>query len=122
MASSFDEGSRHDETYGQVMSLYYALKDAGQFVVKRAEMKQGEVAATAIDFCADVEIKAHRELARFPFELSLWELVERDPSYYTKIPLDIRETLGRAFDRGNLGVDGAYRTLYFKTKQQQERA
>jgi len=106
------EVSPGNKIFLEVMGLYSALKSAGQFVVKRAEMKQGECAALAIDFTADVEIKARRAIGDDLYAWLNWTKVLRDPEVYPSLPLSIKETLGLAFDKGRLGPYGDYRSLY----------
>ena len=110
------EISPGNKIFLEVMGLYYALKSAGQFVVKRAEMKQGECAALAIDFCADVEVKARREVGDDLYAWLNWAKVLRDPETYPSLPLGIKEKLGLAFDKGSLGTYGDYRSLYARRK------
>ena len=106
------EGSHFDEVFHQVMALYTALQEAGQFPVKRAEMKQGECAATAVDFCADVELKARREISENLYAWLSWANVLRDPETYPRLHIGIREQLGMTFEAHRLGADGDYRSLY----------
>jgi hypothetical protein len=106
------EVSPGNRVYLEVMGLYSDLKSAGQFVVKRAEIKQGECASLPVDFCADVEVKARRALADDLYAWLLWQRVLTDPSAFAILPLSIKETLGLAFDKSRLGQYGDYKSLY----------
>lgn len=126
MSLDNERKSRGDRVYHEVMALYLALKDNPNGIrVKRAEMRQGEVKAEPIDFLADVEIKATRyinslgniqESAR-----KMWQSVLRYPDTYPHLYIVIREGLGKMFDIGRLGVDGDYKMLFFRAKNNQER-
>ena len=119
MASSFDteQVSQADRTYLEVMALYSTIMDTpGSLRVVRAEMRQGEVKPTCLDFKIDVELKAKRALLNDPMGQAEWADVMREPEIYPSIPGFTRETLGREFEMNNLGVDGAYRMLYFRVK------
>jgi hypothetical protein len=107
------ELSRWDMVYGEVMALYAALQDSQDFQVRRAEMKQGEVRAEPLDFIMDVDLKAARYLNSTGASI-MWGKVMRQPEY--KLPLDLREGLGEVFFFSNLGIEGHYKTLYFRTK------
>ncbi len=128
MASSFDEVQSHeDETYHSVLALYAAIKDTpGILRVRRAEMRQGEVRAEFIDFTIDVELKAKRVImAQYdPYDpmriLNEWYKVLDNPEQYPYMPVDIRKELGREFELSGLGVDGAYRMLYWQAKNNRQ--
>ena len=107
-----EKKSRYDLVYGQVMALYAALREANEFRVRRAEMRQGEVKAEPIDYCADVDVKAVRALAQAGHSISLWHNTVEDPAQSHRVPVKIREMLGKAFDDGKLGPTGDYRALY----------
>lgn len=119
MTAIKDELRQWDSVYHDVMALYAAIKDSKLIRVKRAEMKQGEVAAEPIDFCADVELKADRTLG---LGHVLWSGVIDNPERYLHLPEHLRQELGRAFSINRLGVDGDYRALFFKLKNQNMRA
>jgi hypothetical protein len=114
------ELSRWDMVYGEVMALYAALVDSQDFKVRRAEMKQGEVKAEPLDFVMDVDLKAARYLGRSGVGF-IWGRVVQDPEYL-KAPeyLNVREGLGEVFFLSNLGIEGHYKTLYFRTKNKKE--
>lgn len=108
--------------YGEVMALYAALQDAGGFQVRRADMKQGEVKAEPMDFCIDVELKAKRALLTGNpdyYAVGEWVTVMYHPDTYAQVSVSTREVLGLAFEKGRLGIDGDYRTLFFRVKNQQ---
>ena len=125
MASSFDTESVSpaDRTFGEVMALYSAIKDTpGILRVQRAEMRQGEVKSLPIDFIIDVELKAKRVILNQydPYNpthiLNEWYKLLDKPDQYPQMPLALREEFGREFDLNGLGVDGDYRMLYWRIK------
>ncbi|SRR6266705_365163 len=121
MASSFDEVSHEDRVFGEVMALYNAIKDTpGIMKVRRAEMRQGEVKALPIDFVIDVELKAKRALLNDPYGQTEWSIVLGSPDQYQGISVLTREILGREFNSCNLGVEGAYRMLYWRAKNNKQ--
>lgn len=107
-----EKKTKYDLVYGQVMALYTALREANEFRVRRAEMRQGEVKAEPIDFCADVDVKAVRALFSDGYAISMWHNTVEDSEQYHRMPVYIRELLGKAFDEGHLGPTGDYRALY----------
>lgn len=107
------EGS-HSDTYNEVMALFYYLKDGPTPTVRRAEMKGGECRAEAIDFLADVEVKAARTLADDPYALGAWWGILRKPENYPTMPVKTRERLGKVFEETRLGPSGDYKSLFFK--------
>lgn len=109
--------SHEDNVYNEVMALYAAIKDTpGAIRVKRAEMRQGEVQAEPLDFLIDVELKAKRALDVRGAGWPLWQAVLDDPQSYASLWLHAREEIGKVFQQYGLGVDGAYRMLYFRVK------
>jgi len=74
-----EKKTRYDLVYGQVMALYTALREANEFRVRRAEMRQGEVKAEPIDFCADVDVKAVRALFGDGYAITVWHSTVEDP-------------------------------------------
>lgn len=106
------QAQRYDEIYTSVMALYAALKDIGQFRIRRAQVRQGEVAAEAIDFICDVEIKAKRAGVN---PLS-WYRILSQPETYLELDSADKQTLGKAFKCGQLDVSGPYKKLFFKAK------
>lgn len=113
------------------MALYAALRDAGEFQVRRADMKQGEVKAEPMDFCIDVEVKARRALGADTtytpdnpivpdyYAIGEWIAVLTAPATYAQVSIKTRELLGLVFEKARLGIDGDYRTLFFRVKNQQ---
>lgn len=108
------QSQRNEETYTSVMALYAALKDIGQFRVKRAQVRQGEVPAEAIDFICDVEIKAKRSTVN-PVA---WHRILTYPETYLELSKEDKRALGKVFKCGQLDVSGPYKKLYFKAKNQ----
>lgn len=104
------------DVYLNVSALYNVLKTQPSRGVRRAELKQGEVTAEAIDFLADVEIKAKRALGSLEYYLLYIQLVIEDK--YQELPLTLQYMLGQAFMKGDLNYDGAYRVLYYRAKNE----
>jgi hypothetical protein len=117
VASSFDEkkeAQAFEDIFSNVFALYYALKSESRpQSIRRAELKQGEVTAEAIDFIADVELKSKRVVAPQQYR-RLMSLVALDR--YNDVPAMYRQALGSMFLRNDLNYDGAYRVLYYRAK------
>ena len=101
------------DTFLNVMTLYGVLKVQPTQSVHRAELRQGEVTAEAVDFLADVEIKAKRVLTPTQYRL-LMKFVEEEK--LESVPKIVQQQLGLLFLRSNLNYDGDYRVLYYKAK------
>lgn len=96
-----------------VMTLYAVLKAQPSQSIHRAELRQGEVTAEAVDFMADVEIKAKRILSPAQYSLLMSHVAEER---IDSVPKDVQEQLGLMFLRSKLNYDGDYRVLYYKAK------
>lgn len=107
------EAFTYRDTFLNVMALYSVLKGTPQQGVRRAELKQGEVTPEAIDFTADVEIKAKRTLSPLYYKVLL-QLAAEDT--YELFPIDLQCQLGQVFWEHDLNYDGDYRVLYFRAK------
>lgn len=104
-------GRRLEQVFTDVMALYEALQSSHSVCVRRAQLNlRGEVPAEAIDFICDVEIKAKR--AGF----DIHSLASGDP-----IERSAKQSAGKAFLEGGLHIDGDYKTLYFRIKNQAAR-
>jgi hypothetical protein len=110
------EAQLYQDTYLNVMALYTALKGQPSRGIRRAELKQGEVTPEAIDFLADVEIKAKRSLSSYDYT-RLMNLASLDR--YQEAPIDLQNELGQVFLEHSLNYDGDYRVLYFRAKNNQ---
>jgi hypothetical protein len=110
----------YTETFENVMALYTALIDDEYMLrVKRAEIRQdGEVAAEPLDFLIDVQLKIRRALPAFE---SMVYVRMADAGNYGLASPDQKLALGQVFLEFGLGVDGAYRKLYHRTKNNQVR-
>jgi hypothetical protein len=110
----------YNETFGCVMALYSALQEGRDLLrIKQATIRQdGEVEALALDFLIDVELKGSRALP-FPEGQMFTRMVQA--GNHDILPSDMKTFLGSVFTWYNLGPDGAYRKLYFKTKNYQVR-
>jgi hypothetical protein len=118
MSSSFQEKNElleYEDVYSNVLALYCTLKGSPKpQSIKRAELNaSGEVTAEAIDFIADVELKAKRQLNSTQYRLFLKFAAEEK---YESVPKSLKQLLGLRFLRSDLNYDGAYRVLYYKAK------
>lgn len=114
MTEAKSQAQKFEEVYVNVMALYCALKDIGQFKIRRAKMVSGEVPAEAIDFIADVEIKAKRA----NINAISWHRILQYPETYLELNKEDKRALGKVFKCGQLDVSGPYKKLYFKAKNQ----
>ena len=110
------EAQTFKDCFLNVSALYSVLKGTPQQGVRRAELKQGVVIAEAIDFMADVEIKAKRVLSPI-FYWVYMELLRRGK--YELLSIDSQCTLGQEFLRSSMNYDGDYRVLYYRAKNNQ---
>ena len=114
--SSFQEKSplEYEDIFTNVSALYYILKSGGTpRVLRRAEMKQGQVASEPVDFLADYEVKSKRILNPTQYRLLLKYAGEGN---YEGVPKTLKQLLGRTFLQNDLNFDGAYRSLYWQAK------
>ena len=112
-----NELMEYEDVYSNVLALYTVLKSEGRpQSIRRAELKQGEVTAEAIDFTADVEIKAKRLLTPTQYRLFMKFVAEEK---YESVPKALKQSLGLLFLRSNMNYDGAYRVLYWRAKNNQ---
>src|SRR5665213_2060931 len=100
MSSSFQEKNElleAEDVYSNVLALYTVLKSEGRpQSIRRAELKQGQVTAEAIDFTADVEIKAKRLLTPTQYRLFIRFASE---GKYESVPKSVKQSLGMLFLR-----------------------
>lgn len=118
--------SQAEQVFTEVLALYSVLKGSPIVKVKRAQMKGGEVAAEPLDFIMDVELKGDRVVAYgSQHDYFLWHLLKTDPEGLTEgryeVPAYLREMLGQSFLEHRLGIDGDYRTLYYRAKNNSDR-
>jgi hypothetical protein len=119
---TFDEKQKAEalESYSSVMALYNLLRgNPSAIKVKRAVARGDEVIAEAIDFLIDVELKAGRVL-NGPDYMQWLRLA--DSENYNLVPEENQIALGRIWIEYGMGVEGAYRMLYFKEKNAQYRS
>ena len=107
------EAQTFKDIFLNVSALYSVLKGKPQQGVRRAELKQGVVTAEAIDFMADVEIKAKRVLSPIYYKVYL-QLAEEGK--YEQLPVDFQCALGQTFSENKMNYDGDYRVLYYRAK------
>lgn len=104
------------EVFDSVMALYATFKDNPNVLrVRQAEYRQDEVAPEPLDFVIDVEIKAKRELNSSSAYRAFLSMANSEQ--YRELPVTMKVVLGRVWNDYSLGVDGAYRRLYYITKQ-----
>lgn len=119
--------SQAEQVFTEVLALYSVLKGSPIVKVKRAQMKGGEVVAEPLDFIMDVELKGDRIVAQrfLASEDFYWHLLKADPEGLAEgryeFPVYLRETLGQTFLEHRLGIDGDYRTLYYRAKNNSDR-
>ena len=101
------------DVFQNVLTLYTVLKAQPSQSIRRAELRQGEVTAEAVDFIADVEIKAKRALTPAQYRLLM---ISVSNEALENVPRDVQQQLGLMFLRSNLNFDGDYRVLYYKAK------
>jgi len=108
------------EVFRNVVTLYSVLQGRRQHLrVRRAALNlRGEVRAEAIDFLADVELKARRVLSPQEFKAFL-ERVHTETT--DKTPVSIQMLLGELWNRYDLNFDGPYGSLYFMIRNEQEK-
>ncbi len=107
------------EQFNDVVALYQVFNESRDtHRTKRAEYRCDEVPALPIDFMIDVELKAKRVLPTPMYEMFL-RLTTL--SNLELLPTAAKLLLGQVWKEYGLGVEGSYRTLYFKTKNEQVR-
>jgi hypothetical protein len=107
-----DKTEKYQHVFESVFALYQVVKTAQEehgLPLRRAAIRSnGEVAAEAIDFLCDVELKAKRVL--FPTEFEVFKAG-------LDLPVAAKIDLGEMFYRCRLGMGGDYKNLYFHVKQ-----
>ena len=101
------------DVFLNVMTLFSILKAQPSQSIRRAELRQGEVTAEAVDFMADVELKSKRVLTPAQYRLLMFSVSNEA---LENVPKDVQQQLGLMFLRSNLNFDGDYRVLYYKAK------
>lgn len=108
------------EEFSSVMALYQVFNESRDtHRPKRTEFICDEVPALPIDFMIDVELKAKRVLP--PFMLSMF-LRLTENSTLELLPEAAKVMLGKVWMEYGLGVEGGYKSLYFKVKNEQMRS
>jgi glycine cleavage system protein P-like pyridoxal-binding family len=97
---------RFEEAYSNVMALYATLKDQPSKSLRNE---------SAIDFFADVEIKARRILPPTIYAIFLRMAYQ---GVYDVLPTNLKQDLGKEFIKRKMNIDGDYRVLYYKAKNQ----
>lgn len=111
------EAQLFQDAFLNVTALYCVLKGSPQAGPRRAVLNQsGEVTPEAIDFLADVEIKAKRTLSPLYYRVFLDLAIDGE---YEQLPIDMQCALGQAFLKSRMNYDGDYRVLYYRAKNNQ---
>lgn len=110
------EAAQYQDSFKNVMALFVALNARPNQSIRRAELKQGEVIAEAVDFLSDVSIKARRTLT--PHYYTLLLILAADDKY-EQFPIDLQCQLGQVFKEKSLDYDGDYRVLFYRAKNNQ---
>lgn len=114
------EVTRAEDVFRNVVALYTTLLEGReQLRVHRAVLGvNNECRAEELDFICDVESSAGRILTPRQYALFLAYTLASEPAL---IPLDAQLALGSIWYTLGLDLDGAYRSLFFKIKNQMER-
>lgn len=119
---TIDEQQRQGwlEEFNLVTALYLVLNEGRESLrTKRAEYRNDEVQAIPLDFLLDVELKARRALSETMYQMFL-RLASTDS--LEVLPEDAKLMLGMTWQEWGMGVEGSYKTLYFRTKNEQIRS
>lgn len=104
--------SRYVGVFENVRALFLVVQEAQQehgLPLRRAALRSnGEVTAEAVDFLADVQIKAKRALYPVEYDMFMKGL---------ELPLATKVVLGQVFLRTRLNASGDYRQLFFQIKK-----
>jgi hypothetical protein len=107
------------DIYQVVATLYQVLNEGRDSLrTKQAVYRCDEVQAIPLDFLLDVELKSSRALPAPLYEMFLRLIALGSPEL---LPDAAKLLLGRTYQEYGLGVEGAYRTLYYKVKNEQIR-
>lgn len=108
------------EEFNVVGTLYQVLNEGRESLrTKRATYRCDEVEGIPLDFIIDVELKSRRALPAPLYEMFLRLSAMGQPEL---LPDAAKVLLGRAWQEWGLGVDGSYKSLYFRTKNDQVRS
>jgi hypothetical protein len=107
---------RAEDAYANVLALLLVLKANPTHILRRAELKQGEVTAEPLDFIADFHLKSKRALSSVHYELLVRLVNNGTPEI---LPTNLKQSLGRQFIKSKMDISGDYRVLYFRAKNNQ---
>jgi hypothetical protein len=108
------------EAFNAVTALYSILKSNSMSLrVKQVVYRADEAECLPIDFIIDIETKAKRTVGQRFYDMFLRAVYNENLELLSET---LREALGRTFLEYGLGPDGAYRRLYYKTKNDQVRS
>jgi hypothetical protein len=107
------------DEYSCVVTLYQVFNEGRESLrTKRATYRCDEVEGIPLDFIIDVELKSSRALPAPLYEMFLRLSAVGQPEL---LPDAAKLLLGKVWEEYSLGVEGSYRTLYFRTKNEQVR-
>lgn len=114
------EVTRPEETFKDVVALYSALAENRRNLrVRQVEINSnGEVTAEPLDFMLDCESKAKRVLA--PGQYVMFRMFAEN-GFANRLPAEIQIALGTKWYEDEMGIEGPYRTLYFRVKNRADR-
>ncbi len=108
------------ESFNTTVALYQVFVEGRSTLrTKRAEYRCDEVEGLPIDFVIDVELKAKRALPEPVYQMFLRLAAAASLDV---LPDAAKIILGKTWAEYGLGVEGSYKSLYFKTKNEQIRS
>jgi hypothetical protein len=112
--------TRSEEVFSNVAALYTTLVEGrNNLRVRRVELNMNnEVTAEPLDFILDVESKAKKVLSPKHYAMFQYFVMAGEPQL---TPLEAKLALGEVWYASDLNLDGSYKTLYFRVKNQQAR-
>jgi hypothetical protein len=112
-------------TESSTNNSFFTVNPGGSVTVTQGQVKKllekgvtSKSPAEATDFIIDVETKAKRALSIKNYALFQYYSAAAAPQL---IPLEAQLSLGSAWQKNNMDVDGPYASLYFRVKNEQDR-
>ena len=111
---------RNLEAFASTVALYSTLKASSMSLrPKQVVYRADEAEALPVDFIIDIELKTRRTVGEKRYDMFLRAVYNENLDLLSET---LREALGRTFLEYGLGPNGAYRRLYYKTKNDQVRS
>jgi len=105
----------YTEVFENVLALYSTIKEDEYLLrTRRTQSLQGD----PLDFIYDVQLKTRRALPSFASQVFLRMA---DAGNYGLASPETKLALGRIYLEFGLDIDGAYKKLYYRTKNEQIR-